>query len=604
MWSLASVQANKPDERSGSGGRTRPLSPGIPALDSPRTAPGAPRVTDLQGQIDGKYEILAKIREGGMGAVYKVRHLLLDEIRVVKVIHPRLDEDAEARTRFLREARAASRLRHPNIAQLFDFMVVDPAGDQFLVLEYIDGLTLRDLLRRHGPPGLALGLEIARQSLAALGYLHRRGFVHRDISPDNLMLTRGPDGGPLVKLIDLGIAKGPRPSDHGLTGSGIFLGKPRYAAPEAIEGHDVDARADLYSFGVVLYELLTGQRPFEGKTPHELMAAHLRQPPRPFSETDPESRLAPPLRQAVLASLAKSPAERVASAEDLARRLSAVVPGLPPWTEADLDALMPRPATGVHTSPSGPSTWKDGRSPAPASAPTFTPPTPPEPMTGQRSGYTTHAATPRSAETVRTVPPPLPAPPSALAPRPRSRRAITLVLAVLAVAATLGLWLLTSPGDETASPPEPDKSVAVPASPSPEPTAATEEPLPGTEEPAGETTMQPLSTEEQPSPTEPQPGDSAFVPARLAEPLRPVYPREARGAGGTVRATVDVSIDETGQVISAEVPFLSSTTSPGRAYVLFKEAALRAVRHARFEPARRNGAPVADKVRIVVELRP
>ncbi|HKH44790.1 MAG TPA: TonB family protein [Thermoanaerobaculia bacterium] len=552
-------------------------------------------MTDLQGQIDGKYEILAKIREGGMGAVYKVRHLLLDEIRVAKVIHPHLDDDPEVRARFLREARAASRLRHPNIAQLFDFMV-DPAGDQFLVLEYIDGLTLRDLLRRSGPPALALALEIARQSLAALGYLHRRGFVHRDISPDNLMLTRGPDGGPLVKLIDLGIAKSPRASDHGLTQSGIFLGKPRYAAPEALEGHEVDARSDLYSFGVVLYELLTGQRPFEGKTPHELMAAHIRQPPRPFAETDPEGRLPPELREAVLAALVKNPAARVATAEELAHRLAAAAPSVPPWTEADLDALVPRPPTGVHTSPSGPSTWKDGRSPAPAAPPqtvasaaTITPPTPAEPMTAQRSGYTTHVATP----------PPLPPLPA----QPRRRgRMVPLLLAVIAIAATLGLWKLTSPRDE---PNSRGGTVTAPAEPSTGVPEETTRQYTTEEEPAGESTAPPLADESQPS-AEPeatgrQPG---FVPAKLAEPLRPVYPREARGAGGIVRATVDAQIDENGELISADVPFLSSTTSPGRAYVFFKEAALRAVREARFEPARRNGVAVADKVRIVVELRP
>jgi len=581
--------------------------PGRQAEAGPATLPsdrsGAPRVTDLQGQIDGKYEILAKIREGGMGAVYKVRHLLLDEIRVAKVIHPNLDDDAEARARFLREARAASRLRHPNIAQLFDFMV-DPAGEQFLVLEYIDGLTLRDLLRRHGPPSLGLAVEIARQSLAALGYLHRRGFVHRDIAPDNLMLTRGPDGGPLVKLIDLGIAKGPRPSDHGLTGSGIFLGKPRYAAPEAFEGHEVDARADLYSFGIVLYELLTGQRPFEGKTAHELMAAHLRQPPRRFAETDPEGRVPLELREAVLAALSKSPSTRVASAEEMTRYIDAATPYVPSWTEADLDALVPRPPTGVHTSPSGPSTWKDGRYP-PATIPatvdtasTMTPPTPPEPVTTHRSGYTTYAATPPPppVATVRTLPPP--------ATRKSRRGLITLALAGTALAATLGLWRLTSPRDETAPPPEPSGAATGQASPSAEPQDATEGPLPRPEGPIEETTAAPLGPEGQLPQTETQPREPAFVPARPAEPLRPVYPREARGAGGVVRATVDVQVDEDGEVVSADVPFLSSTTSMGPAYVLFKEAALKAVRSARFEPARRNGVAVPDKVRVVVEMRP
>jgi serine/threonine-protein kinase len=560
-------------------------------------------VTDLQGQIDGKYEILAKIREGGMGTVYKVRHLLLDEIRVAKVIHPHLDDDSEARARFLREARAASRLRHPNIAQLFDFMV-DPAGEQFLVLEYIDGLTLRDLLRRHGPPSLGLAVEIARQSLAALGYLHRRGFVHRDISPDNLMLTRGPDGGPLVKLIDLGIAKGPRPSDHGLTGSGVFLGKPRYAAPEALEGHEVDARSDLYSFGVVLYELLTGQRPFEGKTPHEVMAAHLRKPPRPFSETDPEGRVPLSLREVVLAALVKSPSTRVASADEMTRYLNAATPSLPPWTEADLDALVPRPPTGIHTSPSGPSTWKDGRSPSAAppstvaTAPTITPPTPAEPVTTHRSGYTTYAATPQQ-QTAPPLPPP-PAPP----PRRSRRGLLTLLLAATAIAATLGLWRLTTPRNEPASPPQPSGTATGQAPPSAEPPAATGEEVTSTGGQVDESTTEPLPSAGQEPPSEAPYQAPGFVHARPAEPLHPIYPREARGAGGIVRATVVVHIDEEGEVVSAEVPFLSSTTSTGRAYILFKEAALKAVRAARFEPARRNGEPVADKIRLVVELRP
>src|SRR5436305_6346282 len=211
-----------------------------------------PPVAPPQTILEGKYAVLAKLSEGGMGAVYKVRHLLLDEVRVVKVILPHLGPTPELSDRFLREARAASRLRHPNIAQILDF-TVDREGRELLVLEFIDGLTLKEVLERTGPPPLGLSVEVARQSLAALGYLHRRGFVHRDVSPDNLMLTRDADGRPLVKLIDLGIAKAVvRDLDDSLTSTGVFLGKPRYASPEQLDGGETDARSDLYSFGIVL----------------------------------------------------------------------------------------------------------------------------------------------------------------------------------------------------------------------------------------------------------------------------------------------------------------------------------------------------------------
>ena len=156
--------------------------------------------------IEGKYEILGKIREGGMGTIYRVRHRLLDEIRVVKVLKPQALSSEEMKRRFVEEARTATRLKHPNIGTIHDF-ALDEEGKAYLVMEYIDGVNLADLLKRQGPPGIALSLEVAHQTLLALGYLHRKNVVHRDIAPDNLMLTHDEDRKPLVKLIDLGIAK-------------------------------------------------------------------------------------------------------------------------------------------------------------------------------------------------------------------------------------------------------------------------------------------------------------------------------------------------------------------------------------------------------------
>ena len=274
-------------------------------------------------RLQGKYEILQKLNEGGMGAVYKVRHRLLDEIRVIKVVRPQLEGQEELRERFFREARIAIRLRHPNIAQLYDF-TIDDDGVAFIVQEFIDGITLVELLQRMNPPPLGLTLEIAGQALNALGYLHRKKYVHRDVSPDNLMLTRDEEGSPLVKLIDLGIAKA-LTSKSSLTTAGEFVGKVRYASPEqfrSAEGASIDARSDLYSLGVVMYELLTGTSPIKGDAIPSMIASHLFEPPLPFSKADPRGRVPAELRKLVLRCLAKRPEERFASAEELGTDLA------------------------------------------------------------------------------------------------------------------------------------------------------------------------------------------------------------------------------------------------------------------------------------------
>lgn len=252
-----------------------------------------------------------------MGAVYKVRHRLLGEDRVVKVMHPHLENDASLRDRFLNEARAAVRIAHPNLARIFDF-TIDEHGVAYLVMEYIHGATLGQLIRAKERPPLALALEIAEQSLTAIGQVHKHGIVHRDIAPDNLMLTRDIDNEPVVKLIDLGLAKSIS-QGASLTASGMFLGKFRYAAPEIFDegiGQGLDTRGDLYAFALVLYELLTGVYPISGTTSTALIAGHLFRPPMPFSESDPTGRIPETIRHAVLRGLAKKPDERFATADD------------------------------------------------------------------------------------------------------------------------------------------------------------------------------------------------------------------------------------------------------------------------------------------------
>jgi len=299
-------------------------------------------------QLEGKYEILEKIREGGMGAVYKVRHRLLEEVRVVKVMRPHLAEDEVLQARFLREAKVAVKLRHPNLAQIYDF-TVDDSGYAYLVMEFIDGLNLQEVIKVIEKPGLGLVLEVARQSLEALGYLHRKRIIHRDVSPDNLLLTRDDEGALQVKLIDLGIAK-VRGGDDSLTSEGTFLGKVRYSSPEHFktqEGPDVSAASDLYSFGVVFYEMLTGTYPIQGTSVASLISGHLLHPPLSFEDSDPEGRVPEDLRTVVRKALDKDPKKRFRSS-------TSFIKALQPWLEEhpleenEFEAIFDLPTLTTH----------------------------------------------------------------------------------------------------------------------------------------------------------------------------------------------------------------------------------------------------------------
>lgn len=273
-------------------------------------------------ELEEKYEILAKLGEGGMGAVYKVRHRVLGKLRVIKTIRPQLQSDQDLQNRFLREAQVAAGLRHPNIAAVHD-CAFTRNGTAYIVMEHIEGQNLRDYQRSGGRLSVEQVVEVGRQALDALGYLHSKSFVHRDISTDNMMISWH-EGLPAVTLIDLGLAKSLETSQW-QTKTGMVVGKVRYISPEqlnaGVEGVEVDARSDLYSMGVVLYELLTGLFPITGQDDMSMIAGHLYRPPRPFEETDPKAKIPSPLRAVVMRALEKKAEFRWPSAREFGQAL-------------------------------------------------------------------------------------------------------------------------------------------------------------------------------------------------------------------------------------------------------------------------------------------
>ena len=273
---------------------------------------------DLQiGSTLGDYQIIGILGAGGMGKVYKVRNVISDRVEAMKVLLPDLANAPELADRFLREIKVQGSMEHPNIATLHTAVRVD--NQLLMLIEFVDGVTLEERLKP-GPIPVPQAVDYISQVLNALEYAHARGVIHRDIKPANMMLT--PNS--VVKLMDFGIAKAN--SDQKLTMTGTTMGSLYYMSPEQIKGAaTLDARADLYSVGVSLYEMVTGKRPFDGDSQFAIMSAHLEKTPVPPIQLDPGLPAA--LNDAILMSVAKSPDARFQSARAFRNAISSAVIG-------------------------------------------------------------------------------------------------------------------------------------------------------------------------------------------------------------------------------------------------------------------------------------
>lgn len=290
--------------------------------------------------LNDRYEIHRRLARGGMAQVYLARDRSLDRPVAVKELVPEFAADPSFVERFRREAQAAANLSHPNVVGVYDWGTQD--GTYFIVMEYVDGPSLSRVLRSDGPFHPRRAAEIAAEVAAGLGFAHSRGVVHRDVKPGNVLLTRSGQ----AKVTDFGIARALSSPDEDLTQAGSVMGTATYFSPEQAQGLPVDPRSDLYSLGVVLYELVTGRPPFNGETPLAIAYKHVQDEPAPPSTL--MTGLPPALEAIIMKLLSKRPEDRYASAEDLRADLNRFLAGEPTVAERELGAAaLAEPATTV-----------------------------------------------------------------------------------------------------------------------------------------------------------------------------------------------------------------------------------------------------------------
>jgi tRNA A-37 threonylcarbamoyl transferase component Bud32 len=298
---------------------------------------------DWTGRMVGEFHILRSIGKGGMGHVYLAEQTSLKRKVAIKMLRPDLAANRTALARFKSEAEAVAKLNHPNIVQIYG--VNDKEPPYYMALEYVEGKNLRDYLNRKGPPELGISLHIMRQVAAALHKAHGAGFIHRDVKPENILLTRKGE----AKVTDFGLTRGlgEEGQQLSLTQTGVAMGTPLYMSPEQVQGKPVDQRSDIYSFGVTCFSLFAGSTPFRGQSAFDVAVQHVQNEPPALAAIRPD--LPPEICAMIHKMMAKNPDERYQSFKEILRDINSLrdtlAGGAPP--------VISLPASGTMSAPSG-----------------------------------------------------------------------------------------------------------------------------------------------------------------------------------------------------------------------------------------------------------
>jgi serine/threonine protein kinase len=295
--------------------------------------------------INDKFKVLGFIARGGMGKVYRAEQAPLGRVCALKVLNPNYtgEHDPEFHKRFFLEASMTSKLRHPNTVTIFDYGHTED-GIYYMAMEYLEGYTLHRAIRQVGHLPEERTAHIARQICRSLREAHSLSVVHRDLKPANVYLLEHGDEPDFVKVLDFGLVKDVASGSEELTKAGLFMGSPKYMAPEQITGAPIDGRTDIYALGVIMYEMLTGKVPFDRAKSLEILSAHMDEEVPPLRKMNPAVKVSPALEEAVMRSLAKSPNDRFRSMDEVLAALKRLGPVTVPEPSSSLTA--DRPSTG------------------------------------------------------------------------------------------------------------------------------------------------------------------------------------------------------------------------------------------------------------------